>query len=126
MNLWFDVKYAARLLFKSPGHSLLCIVVVSLSVGLAIWSWSLAYAMAFKPLPFPGTERWYSVQIAAKATSTPRPAVDAYTYQEIVKRNRTVHHLGAFDNPAAVLSEGQASTSLRAGAMTPSLLQAMG
>jgi putative ABC transport system permease protein len=36
-NLWFDLKYAWRLLFKTPGYSALCVVVVALSVGLGIW-----------------------------------------------------------------------------------------
>lgn len=125
MNLWFDLKYAWRLLFKTPWHSLLCVVVVALSVGLAIWSYVLAYAMVFKPLPFPGTERWLSIQVAANATARPRLILDAYTYQELLRHNRTVTHLGAFTNRAAVLSEGQASTSLRAAEISPSLLAAI-
>lgn len=125
MNLWFDLKYAWRLLFKTPGHSLLCVVVVALSVGLALCSYALAYAMAFKPLPFPGTERWLSVQVAANATARARPNLDAYTYQEMLKGNRNVDHLGAFAFRSAVLSEGQASTSLRAATISPGLLSAM-
>lgn len=125
MNLWFDLKYAWRLLLKTPGHSLLCVVVVALSVGLTMWSYSLAYAMRFKPLPFPGTERWYSIQLAANATATPRASVDAYTYQELLARTPALTHLGAFASETAVLSEGQASTSLRAGAFSPRLLAAM-
>jgi predicted permease len=125
MNLLFDLKYAWRLLLRTPGHSLLCVIVVALSVGLTMWSYSLAYAMRFKPLPFPGTERWYSVQLAANATATPRASVDAYTYQELLARTRNVTHLGAFGIESVVLSEGQASTSLRAGVLSPRLLAAM-
>lgn len=125
MNLWFDLKYAWRLLVRTPGYSLLCVVVVALSVGLALWSWSLAYAMRFKPLPFPRSENWLSIQIAEHPTATPFANVDAYTYQEILKRNRTAHHIGAFSEKTAVLSEGQASNSLRAVMISPSLLTAM-
>ena len=42
MNLAFDLKYAARLLKKSWGYSLLCAGVVMLSVGLTIWAWVLS------------------------------------------------------------------------------------
>jgi putative ABC transport system permease protein len=125
MNLWFDLKYAWRLLLRSPGHSLICVVVVALSVGLAVWTNVLAYSQYFKPLPFSDSERWLSVQIAARAASTPRPNLDAYTYQELLKRNRSATHLGAFSVLTAVLSEGQASTGLRAAAISPSLLSAM-
>lgn len=125
MNLWFDLKYAWRLLFKTPWHSLLSVVVVALSVGLAIWSYVLAYSMLLKPLPFPDTERWLSVQIATNAKATPRPRLDAYTYQELLKRNRNVTHLGAYANRTAVLSEGQASNSLRAAEISPNLMAAI-
>jgi predicted permease len=125
MNFWFDLKYAWRLLLKTPGHSVLSIIVVALSVGLAMWSYSLAYAMRFKPLPYPGADRWMSIQIGANAAARPRPSVDPYTYQELLKRNRSANHLGAFAFKTAVLSEGQASTSLRAMAISPRLLSAM-
>ena len=125
MNLWFDLKYAWRLLFKSPGHSLICIIVVALSAGLAVWTNVLAYSQYWKPLPFPGSERWLSVQVAARATSTPRPSLDAYSYQELLKHTRSASHLGAFSVQTAVLSEGEASTGLRAAAISPALLSAM-
>lgn len=125
MNLWFDLKYAWRLLLKTPGHSVLCVIVVALSVGLALSIWTLLYAMAYQPLLLPDAGRWLSVQVAANATSTHWPRIDAYTYQELLERNRQARHLGAFSTQNAVLSEGQASSSLRAAAISPSLLSAM-
>src|SRR5258708_36952964 len=125
MNLWFGLKFAWRLLLKAPGYSLLCTVVVALSVGLALWSYVVLYSSMLKPLPFPDSDRWLSVQIAPKATATGDPNLDAYTYQEVRRHSRTAKHLGAFAARAAVLSEGQASTSLRAAAISAGLLAAM-
>lgn len=125
MKLRFDLTYAWRLMLRAPGYSLLCIVVVALSVGLAVWTYTLAYSQALKPLPFSGSGRWLSIQIAPRASLKPRPAVDAYTYQELLKRNRSANHLGAFSDKNAVLSEGEASTSLRATSISPALLRAM-
>src|SRR5687767_9519408 len=124
MNLWFDLKYAWRLLNKSWGYSLMCASVVALSVGLAVWTNALTYSQVFKPLGFPGSERWYSVQLAADAASRPRSGVDPYTWQELLARNRSAEYLGAFANRAVVLSEGQATTSLRGAAISPRLLTA--
>lgn len=124
MNLWFDLKYAWRLAVKSWGYSLMCASVVALSVGLAVWSYSLTYSQILKPLGFPGSEQWYSVQLAADAAARPRASVDAYTWQELLKHQRSADHLGAFANRAVVLSEGKATTSLRGGAITPRLLAA--
>ncbi|HEY0159737.1 MAG TPA: ABC transporter permease [Thermoanaerobaculia bacterium] len=124
MSLWFDLKYAWRLLRKSWGYSLMCASVVALSVGLAVWTNALVYSQAFKPLPFPDSDRWYSVQLAPDASSRARPSVDAYTWQELLKHSRSADHLGAFATVPMVLSEGEATTSLRGGAITPRLLAA--
>jgi predicted permease len=124
MNLWFDFRYAWRLLMKSWGYSLMCASVVALSVGAAVWTYSVLYSQLLKPLGFPRSEHWYSLQIAAEATSRPVPSVDAYTYQELLKQTRSADHLGAYANRAVILSEGQASRTLRAAAITPRLLAA--
>jgi predicted permease len=125
MNLWFDVKYAWRLARKSWGYSLMCASVVAFSVGLAVWTNTLVYSQVFKPLEFPGAERWYSVQIAAEPGARLRPSVDAYTWQELLKQKRTADHLGAIADRSVVLSEGQATTSLRGGLMTPRLFASL-
>lgn len=122
MTLWYDLNYAWRLLRKSWGYSLMCASVVALSVGLAVWTNALYYSQMLEPLMLPGSERWYSVQMAADSTARLRPSVDAYTWQEILKHKRSADHLGAFASATAVLSEGQASTSLRGTLISPRLL----
>ena len=125
MNFRFDLKYAWRLLRKSWGYSLMCASVVALSVGLAVWVWTLTYSQVIQPLPFVGSDRWYAVRLAPDATVRSRPSIDAYTYQELLKHNRSAEYLGAFAIRGAVLSEGEATTSLRASVISPRLLAAM-
>jgi putative ABC transport system permease protein len=124
MNLGFDLVYAWRLLKQSWGYTLLCATVVALSVGLAIWTWSsVTYPQLLRPVGLPGAEDWYTVQIATEAATNPQPgSVDAYTYQELLKNNRTSDHVGAFAWSSGVLSEGQASANLRGGSISPRLL----
>ncbi|MGD0831820.1 MAG: ABC transporter permease [Terracidiphilus sp.] len=124
MNLWFDLRYAWRLTSKSWGYSLMCAAVVALSVGLTLWTYAVAYNQLWKPLPFPGAERWYSVQMAAKAGAAAQPSIDAYTYQEMLKSSGSADYLGAFSNRALILSAGEASVNLRGASITPRLLSA--
>src|ERR1700686_3862567 len=120
MNFAFDLKYASRLLRKSWGYSLLCASVVTLSVGLAIFTWVLSEDQMMRPLGLPNSGGWYNLQMAADATALPQSiTVDAYTYQELLKNNRSADHIGAFANKRVVLSEGQASTNLRAALISP-------
>lgn len=124
MNLSFDLKYAWRLMYKSWGYSLMCASVVALSVGLAVWTYSMAYSQVLKPLGFPNSDHWYSVQMSADAAALAKPSVDAFTYQEMLKQNRSADYLGAFADKTVVLSEGQATTDLRTAAVSPRLLAA--
>jgi putative ABC transport system permease protein len=124
-NLWFDIRYAVRLLRKTAAHSLLSALVVALSVGLALFIFVMNYAIAFRPLPFKDSGNWLSVQIAAKSTEKARARLDIYTYQQLLSRRRDVNHIGAFSSREAVLSEGEESNPLRASAISPNLLAAM-
>ena len=119
-NMMFDLKYAWRLFLKAPGNSLLCIIVVALSVGLSLFVYVIDYNMFLKPLPFPDSQRWLSLQLAENESESQSPYIDAYTYQELQKRGTAVDYLGAFSQQPAVLSEGQASTRLRAAARSAS------
>lgn len=125
-NFWFDLKYAYRLWTKAPGYFLVCVTVVALSVGLALWASVLAYTMTMKPLPFPASERWMSIQVAKNAGAGAAPVIDQYTYQELVKRTGTLEHLGAYTSDTAMLSNGHATTRLRAASISPRLLAATG
>jgi len=124
-SFWLDLKYSWRLLAKAPGYSVLCVAVVALSVGLAMWSSELVYVIALKALPFEGAGNWLSLQIAPDATSSATPDVDAYTYQEVLKHTSSIDYLGAFSAHSAVFSAREASTTVRAAAISPSLLGAM-
>ena len=95
-NLWFDLRYALRLLRKTMTHSLLSALVVALSVGLALFVFVMDYAIAFRPLPFSDSGNWLSVQISPRANERARPRLDPYTYQELLSRRREVNHIGAF------------------------------
>lgn len=125
MNIWLDLKYAWRLALSSPGHSLLCSATVALSVALATLAYELAHSQAWRPLPYAGSDRWLSVQVAANETARLSQNIDAYTYQELLAGATTADHLGAFSIRAAVLSEQRSSTSLRGGELSPRLLSAM-
>ncbi len=125
-NLLFDLKYAFRLFLKSPGNSLLCIIVVALSVGLSLFVYVIDYNMFLKPLPFPDSGRWQSLQMSQKDSDPFRANIDAYTYQQLAGRVSSVEEIGAFSRQATVLSEGEASTRLRGVEITPKLLGATG
>jgi len=125
-NIRFDLAHAWRLFVRTPGNSLLCILVVALSVGLSLFVYVIDYNIGLKPLPFEGSSQWLSIQTADNPSASLRPRTDVFTYNELRKRTRSVNYLGAFSPRSPIMSEGEASMRLRGAAIEPSLLAALG
>ncbi len=55
--LWNDIRYGIRMLFKTPGLSLVAVITVALGVGLTTHTFSIVYGSLLKGLPYEGSER---------------------------------------------------------------------
>ncbi|PKF62671.1 hypothetical protein CW745_04405 [Psychromonas sp. psych-6C06] len=52
-----DLKYALRLIFKSPGFSGLLLLVMTFGLAISLYIFSFVHALAFKALPFEGGDK---------------------------------------------------------------------
>src|ERR1700722_18786281 len=53
MNLWNDVRYGARMLFKSPAFTAAAVITLALGIGATTATFSCADALLWKPVPLP-------------------------------------------------------------------------
>ena len=60
-RLWQDVRYAFRLLRRSPGFTVVAVLTLSLAVAANTAIFSVIEAVMFRPLPFADAERLVSI-----------------------------------------------------------------
>ncbi len=99
MNLLFrDVKYAARMLAKTPGFTAVALVTLTLAIGANTAIFSIVNGMLIQPLPFPNQHELVQLMRGFKeggmsgSTSVPK-----YAYWEENTRN-LFDGVAAFDN----------------------------
>lgn len=58
MSFWLELKYALRLITRKSAHSIMCVLVVAMSLGLSLVVFSLVYNTSYKKFDFDNSERW--------------------------------------------------------------------
>lgn len=127
MNILFELRYALRVLMRSPVHTALAVLVVTLSVALAVVTLSLVYNVLYKQLPLPASERWVHLSSFDNERQLywGGDSVDAYRYQIIKEQSTSFETLGVMRaNAFSRLHDGASTTRIRSGVISPELFQA--
>lgn len=108
---WSDVRYAIRLLTRSPVFSVLTIGVLAGGLGISIFTFSFLYTAMIKPLPLTGGES--IVRVLPKANGRVRP-IDAVDLAAMRGSITTLTHVGGFTTGSIIIGDDAHRRELRA------------
>ena len=94
-DVWRDVRYAARVLRKSPGFTAAAVLTLALSIGANTAIFSVVQAVLLAPLPFRNPDRlamvWEEASFLGFPQNTPAPA----NFIDWKKRNHVFEDMAA-------------------------------
>ena len=98
-RLWQDVRYALRVLRRSPGFTAVALLTLALGIGANTAIFSVINAVVLRPLPFPQPDRLVSVSEMDLRKVTGGGVADSVSYPNFFDwrdRNQVFERLAAF------------------------------
>ncbi len=89
-----DIRYAARMLRKSPGFTAVAVLTLALGIGANTAIFSAVNPILFEPLPYSHPERIMTIWGIFQGA---RSRVTFYNYRELLERNRSFDALAIFE-----------------------------
>ncbi|HEY4596765.1 MAG TPA: ABC transporter permease [Thermoanaerobaculia bacterium] len=121
-----DLRYACRLLLRSPGFTLLAALTLALGIGANAAIFSVASSVLLRPLPYKDSGRLMIVYSQFPSMGFDRFWVDPMEFTEYGRWNRSFESLGAYTTGEVNVSGRDEPVRAHAAYTTAGLLTALG
>lgn len=121
-----DLRYAGRLLARSPGFTALAAVTLALGIGANAAIFSVANSVLLRPLPYRDSGRLMIVYSQFPDMGFSRFWVDPVEFTEYKRKNRSFESLGAYVTGAVNVSGKSEPVRVDAAFATAGLFKAFG
>ncbi|HEY7216198.1 MAG TPA: ABC transporter permease, partial [Thermoanaerobaculia bacterium] len=121
-----DLRYAGRLLLRSPGFTLLAALTLALGIGANAAIFSVADSVLLKPLPYRDSGRLAIVYSQFPAMGFDRFWVDPMEFTDYSRWNRSFGSLGAYVTGAVNIAGQGEPVRADAAFATAGLFKALG
>lgn len=127
MRDWLrEVRFAGRLLGKSPGPAIVAVVALALGIGLATTAFSIAWGVLFRGLPFPGANRIMDVSTRDAAHPESRNPVDLHDFVDWRARQTSFESLVGYDDGTVNLSGAERAERFDGAYVTANIFDSLG
>ncbi len=103
-DLWRDLRFAGRMLGKSPAQTAVAVIALGLGIGLATTSFSIAWGALMRGLPFERSERIMTLSTHDSAHPQNHGDVNPKDFAAWRSRQTSFESLAAFVNGTVNLS----------------------
>ena len=122
-----DVRYAARVLWRSPGFALPAILTLAIGLGAVTAIFSVIDAVLLKPVPYPHPDRLVAVWETDRDSGTHREPASLPDLLDFERRARRIEQFGgAIADELTVTPIRGEPMRLAALAVTPGLFELLG
>ena len=120
-----DLRYALRMLLKTPGFTIAAALTLALGIGANTMMFGVLNAYLFRALPYPDSDRLVQVFRTSKESQDwPHSVANFLSYRE---RNEVFEHVAAFVDVAYSLTQpGQPAEGVGGLAVTADFFPALG
>ena len=107
-SVWQDLRYAMRMLRKSPGFTVVAVLTLALGIGANAVVFSVMNAFLIRPLDVPHAESLYAIERRASFVD---PSQSYPDYLDFRDRNRSFDGLAGYTIGQAGLENGNTASS---------------
>jgi predicted permease len=101
-TFWRDLRYALRMLGKSPGFTVVIVLTLALSIGANSAIFSVIDGVLLRPLPYPEANR--IVRVFFHSANFPKFPLNPFDFRDFRARNRSFESLAGFTRADLQLS----------------------
>ena len=124
--LFHDLRYAFRALGRSPGFSLVVVLILALGIGANTAIFSFVNGVLLSSLPFPEPDRLIALGERNLEKSGSLSVVSPRNLEDWEKQSRTIEQFGAWRDWRFKINTPDGPNLVSAGIATPGLFTALG